>query len=409
MKSATLIWIARLAAGAALTMPQVWGQEGQEHQGRIFPGYRVIDLGTLGGAGTNSAGFGMNETGWVAGSSNLVANGPQHAFLWRRDHMIDLGTLGGPNSGASVVNARGEVALSSETEILDPYNEDFCASPNTHYQCIAGIWNHGKLQALPLLMQGHNSQAYGINDQGRVSGFAETDREEAEGYCATPFQRFDYKAVIWEPNGDIRELEPLSGDTVSFSWGINRHGQAIGGSGSCSDTILPPNVPSSPHAVLWEKDRTPVDLGSLGTPPAGTPPLNIASAINNRGEVVGGSLVKDGTVHQFLWTSDTGMQDLGTFPGALATVFPCCNTINDSRQIVGFTIDQGGNSRAILWQNYIWMDLNNLIPKHSGWTLQAAESINDAGQITGFGVINGEVHAFLATPRDRDPDEYHDR
>jgi len=98
------------------------------------------------------------------------------------------------------------------------------------------------------------------------------------------------------------------------------------------------------------------------------------------------------------------MQDLGTFPGALKTIFPCCNTINDSRQIAGFIIDQSGSSRAILWQDHVWMDLNDLIPKHSGWTLQAAESINDAGQITGFGVINGEVHAFLATPRDRDRD-----
>ena len=48
MKSAVLTWIAKLAAGAALTMPLVWGQEGQEHHRQIFPRYRVIDLGTLG-------------------------------------------------------------------------------------------------------------------------------------------------------------------------------------------------------------------------------------------------------------------------------------------------------------------------------------------------------------------------
>src|SRR4051794_22908236 len=102
MKSAIMSWTARLAAGAALTIPQVGAQEGQEHHRRILPHYRVIDLGTLGGDGTNndgtnSAGFGMNEKGWVAGTSNLVANGPQHAFLWRHDGMLDLGTLGGPN------------------------------------------------------------------------------------------------------------------------------------------------------------------------------------------------------------------------------------------------------------------------------------------------------------------------
>lgn len=398
MKSAIFNWIARVAVGGVLVMPQAWAQQQQTHR---RPRYRVIDLGTLGNSatGTNSAGFGMNEKGWVAGSSNLIPNGPQRAFLWRPDYMIDLGTLGGPNSGASVVNAGGEVALSAETGTLDAYGEDFCASPNTHYQCVAAVWKHGGLQALPLLSPGRNSQAYGINDQGQVSGFAEIDKEEVDGSCATPFQRFAFQAVIWEPSGKIRRLKPLYGDTVSFSWGINRLGQAIGGSGSCSDTVLPPNIPYSPHAVLWEKDGTPVDLGSLGTPPPGTSPLSIASAINNRGDVVGASSVEDGSVHQFLWTKDSGMRDLGTFPGALGTVFPCCNTINDNRQIAGFIItDQSGDSRAILWENGRWMDLNDLIAKHSGWTLQAAESINDAGQITGSGMINGEAHAFLATP-----------
>jgi hypothetical protein len=30
--------------------------------------------------------------------------------------------------------------------------------------------------------------------------------------------------------------------------------------------------------------------------------------------------------------------------------------------------------------------------------LESAAGINDSGQIAGQGVINGEVHAFLATP-----------
>ena len=46
------------------------------------PRYTVTDLGTLGGAGTNSTAFEMNNAGWVAGSSNLTSGGPQHAFLW---------------------------------------------------------------------------------------------------------------------------------------------------------------------------------------------------------------------------------------------------------------------------------------------------------------------------------------
>ena len=55
--------------------------------------YSVRDLGVL-GKGTNAAGDDMNSAGWVAGSSNLIPNGPQHAFLWYgAGPLFDLGTL----------------------------------------------------------------------------------------------------------------------------------------------------------------------------------------------------------------------------------------------------------------------------------------------------------------------------
>jgi probable HAF family extracellular repeat protein len=131
----------------------------------------------------------------------------------------------------------------------------------------------------------------------------------------------------------------------------------------------------------------------------GSPANNVATSINNRGEVVGTSVSsKDDNIHAFLWTKDTGMRDLGTFPGAVLTVPPCCNTINDRGEVVGFSVDGGGNSRAVLWQHKVEMDLNTLIPADSPWYLQQASSINDVGQIVGSGLINGNVHAFLATP-----------
>jgi len=48
------------------------------------------------------------------------------------------------------------------------------------------------------------------------------------------------------------------------------------------------------------------------------------------------------------------------------------------------------------------LPLRPTIPKNSPWYLLDAESINDAGQIVGYGTINGNVHAFIATPCDRD-------
>ena len=60
-------------------------------------GYQVTNLASLGG--TTGAGSSINNRGWVAGSSNLAGDQTQHAALWRDDSAIDLGTLGGPNSG----------------------------------------------------------------------------------------------------------------------------------------------------------------------------------------------------------------------------------------------------------------------------------------------------------------------
>ena len=71
--------------------------------------------------------------------------------------------------------------------------------------------------------------------------------------------------------------------------------------------------------------------------------------------------------------------------------------------MVGFAIDATG-LRALIWRGKTPMDLNNFIPKGSGWYLQAANSINDRGEITGQGLINGNVHAFVAIPVNGDFD-----
>lgn len=399
MKLSKLTRFAGTLLPLALVIPAQAGAPEEANNGDRIAHYRVVDLGTLGGP--YSFAFGINGAGMVAGSAatasqtgdptQTVPQPPQTAFLWDRGHLINLGTLGGPNSAANGPNARGETLMISDTDQADPYAEDFC-NFGTHLQCRAGVWRHGRLTALPTLPGGNNAQAYWVNDRGEVIGFSETGKKEPAGFCATPFQRLDFEAVIWEPGGHIRQLKPLPGDAVAFGWGINNRGQAVGGSGLCSNTAVPPYIPSAPHPVLWEANGTPIALGDLG---GGN---TVATAINNRGEVTGGGVSPDGTNHIFLWSKASGFQDLGGFPGAVLTVAPCCNTINDSAQIAGFAVDSAGNSFAFLWQDHQWMNLNKLIPANSHWILTAAESINDAGEIAGTGLLDGKVRGFLAIP-----------
>ena len=257
------------------------------------PRYTVTDLGTLGG--TYSYAFGMNSAGWVTGGAatpTQTGGLSQTAFLWHGGHMIDLGTLpGGLNSGGSGVNASGEVAIGSETYRADPNGEDFCEF-GTHRQCLGAIWKNGVMTALPTLEGGHNAAAFDINNRGQVSGFAENGTRDSTCLTGgTPFQVIRFEAVIWGPDGEIRELSPLKGDTVGFAFGINDVGQVVGSSGLCSNTSIPPG-PSGPHAVLWDKDGSVTDLGNLGGA------FNVPSAINNRGQVVGGAAsALDGTIH----------------------------------------------------------------------------------------------------------------
>jgi probable HAF family extracellular repeat protein len=356
--------------------------------------YTITELGSLGG--TSSAGSSINNQGWVAGFSNLPGDGFTHATLWRDGSAHDLGTLGGPNSAVlwPVKNNRGIVVGVAETADMDPRRELWSCSfffpgGSSGHVCRGFVWRDGQMHALPTLGGTHGFAA-GANNRGSIAGWAETAVEDPS--CNPP-QVLGFRGVMWSVDGDlVQELPPLAGDTASAATAINNRGQVVGISGACADSV---GGLSARHAVLWERGK-PVDIGNFGGVAWNTP-----MAISNNGVVVGfansAEAVGDAFDYRaFIWTRRGGFRAL---PPASGDVRAQALGINDRGQAVGLSRGTAG-LRAVLWQDGAATDLNTLTPSEYDGHLVFANDINDAGVITGQAIdAAGEAVAFVATPK----------
>jgi probable HAF family extracellular repeat protein len=358
--------------------------------------YRVSNLPALGG--TSSVGFSVNNRGWVAGRSNLAGNQTRHATLWRKGRLTDLGTLGGPNSAVlwPVKNVRGIVTGVAQTNEPDPLREKwscgffFPATTGTGVRCLGFRWRNGEMTPLPTL-GGTHGFATGSNNRGQVVGWAENTVHDPT--CEQP-QVLQFRAVVWGPRDDqVRELPPLpGGDTVTAATALNDRGQVVGISGICDQAA---GRFSAIHSVLWEHG-TPIEIGDLGGVAWNTP-----MAINQFGEVVGfanASAADGGNLNPraFLWIRGQGVVNLGAVPGDVTSQ---ATGINKWRQVVGQSCDVNDNCRGFFWQNGVMQDLNDLAPGYDD-VITTANDIDDLGRITGqaFDADTGQFVAFLATP-----------
>jgi probable HAF family extracellular repeat protein len=402
MKSGLLLY---LSLGLPI-LPMPAGVAAQA-QGPKPASYTMTDLGTLPGGSFSQATLNSNN-GLITGLST-VADGSQHAVVWAGGQIMDISSrgLGGPNSYALGITPGGIAAGTAESSGSDPYNENFCLF-STGVECLPITWQSGTgMTSLPL-PGGNNGQAGPVNNRGQIVGIAETgtvDRDCPGTVAAngTGPQVLDFVPVVWDPGASQPRVLKLPGaDTVGAALWINNNGQVVGTTGTCRNSYPPP-ICAGPHAVLWDRDGSVHDLGSLGgtANPAVEGVGNMAFAINDRDQIAGASaLPGNQTVHAFLWSPRTGMQDLGTLQG---DVWSAGLAINDTGEVVGASIDgpvATGNSRAVIWHNGQPTDLNAVVP--AGTTLYAlvAFGINNAGQIVGFGLdLNTfEIHGFIATP-----------
>ena len=360
--------------------------------------YIITDLGPVGPGQPLS----IPNNGAVAGAA-AVDGGAEHAVVWSKGNVTDLGTLGVgvSNSLGFSMNENGQVVGQAETLAGDPNHEDFCGFqslglPSWGKRCLPFIWQKGVMRALPLL-GGNNGVASWINSGGDVVGTAENTTVDPG--CPAP-QKLQFKPVIWQ-NGSVQELPTITGDPNGIAIAIGDNGIIVGGTGNCSTFSPQLLFKLQPlHAVKWEKGVL-TDLGTLGGSGHGSG--NIALDINQQGEIVGNSdLPGDATGHAFLWTKAKGMQDLGTLPGDVTSAGI---SINDSSEVVGVSLDASFNLHPYHWQDGQMQDLNGLVANETSLSLILACSINDRGEITGLAIDtrSGEPHGFVAAPTSGQP------
>ena len=242
-----------------------------------------------------------------------------------------------------------------------------------------------------------------LNSRGTLVGQADTSTPD-------PFPNFCFNgdclvshAFQWH-NDTRTDLGALTDGVSSTSAWVSNSGLVAGTSENGEIDPLIPGFPEL-HAVLWKNDKI-LDLGTLDGSNE-----SVASALNSRGQVVGGALntVPDpnsmvGAPYQtraFLWENGV-MQDLGTLPGGTdATAF----AINDRGQIMGqsYTAESAPpnspfcaffplTQHGFFWENGKMVDIGTL-----GGSCTFTYGLNNKGQVVGQSTTAGDLtsHPFL--------------
>lgn len=297
-----------------------------------------------------SYGYGLSNQGHAVGTY-LAPSLLIRAFIYSGGVTKDLGMLGVSGANAFSVNDFGQVAGYSPSTNDSGFSRGF-------------LYDNGTLINLGSL-NNSISYAYGVNNRRQVVG--------------TSFSSEGDRAIVWA-NGGMASVGVLGRGHSSSGVAINSMGQVAGQSQTAR---------SERHAIL----RSGQGLYDLGTLPGGND--SGATAINNLGQVVGWSDTPLG-VRAFLWSAGTGMLNLGSVTGGRTEA----TGINDHGQVVGWEERTNGLRSAFLWTPQTGMqDLNALLPPNTGWRAEIARGINDYGQIIGEGsYLNGNTRAVLLSP-----------
>jgi probable HAF family extracellular repeat protein len=151
-----------------------------EKHAMLWEGGAAINLGNLGGTGTNGGhhACAINNSGQVVGHSDLTGDTTFHTFLWTWETgMKDIGTLTGDFASTAIsINDPGAIVGASFDSNFNPR---------------AFVWQSGTMTDLNSVVTSNPQKlylllAYSINAGGDIVGLAADASGNLHGFLATP-------------------------------------------------------------------------------------------------------------------------------------------------------------------------------------------------------------------------------
>ena len=305
---------------------------------------------------------------WILWVTMIILACLSNAVAQVKYRVTDLGAEGNDNLGCAMsVNDQGWTEIMAGS--LPPGQQD-----NIFGQLLSGralIDVDGFKLDLGTLGGQNSWMNWGeINDFAQVVGFSETAVPDPNGEDICGFgTHLTCRPFLWQPF-HMSALPTLGGNNGQAS-AINNRGQIVGfAENGTVDSSCPPDTTNNriQLPVLWKN-------GKAQALPTGSDPDGDAFWINDQGQAVGDTGTCGGaTIHAVSWENGTASPLPELVTGAIAY------SNNNRGQIVGTVGSADGTTQyGALWQNDALTNLGTL----PGDVAAIATGINDRGQVVG--------------------------
>jgi len=275
------------------------------------------------------------------------------------------------------------------------------SGPDQQHPAIISLFGPNALQWVDLgtlggeAPPGVSAEAFGISDTGIVVGHAFT----SEG---------SDHAFVWTARTGMADLGTVPGYLYSQALDINKIGTLIVG-WSYTDDPAAPVLPVYWTPSLEWRQRGPVltwEMHTLDTTVLGAFPYGTATAVNNRGQILGAVWDDSGTTTGVVWSPAGKGWSVKPFYGTADDPNPWPAELNDSGEVVGTAYAADWvHGFAALWKPVGPRRTYKLVRLPNPWGLSNGDGgigINNRGDIVGAAVYDdyGSARAAYWTTKD---------